>query len=388
LGKVAFELGRFEEAEQSLEQALRLQPQNAEIHANLGSLLQARGRWDEALACFDLALDIDPNCVSAHFNRGMTFLQTGDWLHGWAGFEYRFRLDKQSQRAFLQPRWDCSPLAGRTILLWAEQGVGDMIHFIRYVRLLKEQGAVVILECPRRLAPLFSSYAGIDRIISEGDLRPDFDVHAPLGSVPGLLGATPETIPARTPYLTAEPSRVERWQQRLGASEALRVGIVWQGNPKHVQDRWRSAPLEQFAPLAAVSGVEWISLQQGPGTEQMDAPGRPFAIRRMAEGDLDGPDGAFLDTAALIKCLDLVVTVDTALAHLAGALDVPVWLALSALPDWRWGRQGQQTAWYPCMRLFRQRELGQWSDVFEQMAGELQRLHGTPRESAGSRNTP
>ncbi len=253
-----------------------------------------------------------------------------------------------------------------------------MIQFLRYARVLKEQRATVILECPQRLAPLFSSCAGIDRIICEGDLRPDFDVHAPLGSLPGLLGTTPETIPAGIPSLTAEPSRVERWRQRLGVKGTLRVGIVWQGNPQHAQDRWRSAPLEQFAPLAAVPGVELISLQQGHGTEQLNAPGRPFAVRRMAEGDLDGPDAAFLDTAALVKCLDLVVTVDTALAHLAGALDVPVWLALSVLPDWRWGRQGQRTAWYPNMRLFRQQELGKWSDVFEQMAGELHRLHRVP----------
>ncbi len=374
LGKASFELGRFCEAEQYLEQALRLQPQNAEIHANLGSLLQAQGRWDEALACLDLALEIDPACVSAHYNRGMTLLQTGDWPRGWAEFEYRFRLNKQSERVFLRPRWDGSPLANRTILVWVEQGVGDMIQFLRYARVLKEQGATVILECPQRLAPLFSSCAGIDRIISEGDLRPDFDVHAPLGSLPGLLGTTPETIPAGIPSLTAEPSRVERWRQRLGVKGTLRVGIVWQGNPQHAQDRWRSAPLEQFAPLAAVPGVELISLQQGHGTEQLNAPGRPFAVRRMAEGDLDGPDAAFLDTAALVKCLDLVATVDTALAHLAGSLDVPVWLALSALPDWRWGRQGQRTAWYPSVRLFRQQDLGKWSPVFEQMAGELHRL--------------
>ena len=373
LGKVSFELGRFDEAERYLEQALRLQPQNAEIHANLGSLFQAQGRWDEALACLDLALEIDPACVSAHYNRGMTLLQTGDWPHGWAEFEYRFRLSQSSERVFLQPRWDGSPLAQRTILLWVEQGVGDMIQFLRYARVLKEQGATVILECPQRLAPLFSTCVGIDRIISEGDLRPAFDVHAPLGSLPGVLGTTPDTIPAGTPYLTAEPSRVQRWRQRLEMKRTLRVGVVWQGNPKHAQDRWRSARLDQFAPLAAVPGVEWISLQHGPGTEQLKAPERPFAIRQMAEGNLDRPDAAFLDTAALMKCLDLVVTVDTASAHLAGALGVPVWLALSALPDWRWGRQGERTAWYPSMRLFRQQELGKWSDAFEQMAGELQR---------------
>jgi ADP-heptose:LPS heptosyltransferase len=151
------------------------------------------------------------------------------------------------------------------------------------------------------------------------------------------------------------------------------VGIAWQGNPKHAQDHWRSAPLAQFAPLAAVPGVELVSLQQGPGAEQARASGSRFAVRQVAEGDLDGPDAAFLDTAALMTCLDLVVTVDTALAHLAGALDVPVWVALSALPDWRWLREGERTAWYANMRLFRQRKLGQWSWVFRRMARELRR---------------
>jgi tetratricopeptide (TPR) repeat protein len=372
LGKASFEIGRLDDAEQYFEQALRLQPQNAEIHANLGSLYQVMGRMEEALACFELALAIDPHCVSAHYNRGTTLLQTGDWRGGWAGFEYRFRVGKQSERAYSQPRWDGSPLAERTILLWVEQGLGDMIHFIRYAQLLKEQGATVILECPRRIAPLLGTCPGVDRIVSEGDVRPDFDTHLPLGSSPGLFNTLPETIPAAVPYLKADAARVECWRQRLGAKAGRRVGIAWQGNPKHAQDRWRSAPLEQFAPLAAVPGVELISLQQGLGTEQIGVLGSRFAVRQVVEGDLDGPDAAFVETAALVKCLDLVVTVDTALGHLAGALDVPVWLALSAVPDWRWRRQGERAAWYPSMRLFRQRELGQWSDVFQSMARELQ----------------
>jgi hypothetical protein len=240
----------------------------------------------------------------------------------------------------------------------------------------------VVLECPASLVGLFSTCAGIDALIAEKQPLPAFDVQVPLMSLPGLLGTTVQNVPGRVPYLSAEPERVARCQHRLPHDGRLRVGIVWQGNPRFRWDHWRSAPLAALAPLAQVEGVELVSLQHGPGAEQFHALGGRFAVTRQAWA-ADGTSGGFQDTAALLKCLDLLVCVDTAAGHLAGALGVPVWLALAAVSDWRWLRQRDDTPWYPGMRLFRQKTLGEWSEVFAAMAWELTRLVKA-RRSQGS----
>jgi hypothetical protein len=251
-----------------------------------------------------------------------------------------------------------------------EQGLGDMIQFIRYAPLVK--GGRVVVECPGTLVPLFSSCPGIDRLVAEGDALPEYDVHLPLLSLPHRLGTTLATVPADVPYLAAPAERIERWRAAVAAVEGFKVGVVWQGNRLYQWDRHRSVPLAAFAPLARLPGVRLVSLQKGHGTEQLREAGRGFPVTELA-GEMD-EGGVFLDTAAVMKHLDLVVAADTAVAHLAGALGVPVWLALSAISDWRWLTKREDSPWYPTMRLFRQTTLGEWGSVFGRMADEVRSL--------------
>jgi tetratricopeptide (TPR) repeat protein len=369
LGLARADLGRFEQAEASYHEALRLTPGYAEAHSNLGCTLKELGRVEEALACFDLALLLAPESRSARYNRALTLLQAGQWQQGWQDYEYRWGRKSMPERCFDRPRWDGSTLAGKTVLVWSEQGLGDTIQFVRFASLLQEMGARVVLECPGFMIPLLSTCAGIEQFVAEGEALPPFDVQVPLMSLPGLLGVTPDKVPGQVPYLSAEPARVEAWRRRLPQDGKYRVGIVWQGNPRFQWDRWRSVPLEAFEPLARVEGVELVSLQKGPGLEQVDALRGRFQVTR-PEGEVDGEGGAFLDTAALMKCLDLVVCVDTAVGHLAGALAVPVWVALSSVSDWRWLWRGEHTPWYSTMRLFRQRA-AEWSSIVATMVEEL-----------------
>ncbi len=372
LGLALADMGRFEQAELCYYEALRLEPGYAEGHTNLGCALKEQGRVEEALACFDMALRLQPESRSSRYNRGLTLLQAGRWQEGWRDYEWRWGRKGMPERPMERPRWDGSAPAGKTVLAWCEQGLGDAIMCVRFAGLLQERGARVVLECPGLLLPLFSGCAGIDGLVAEGQPLPPHDAQVPLMSLPGLLGVTPANVPGRVPYLSAEPERVQAWRRRLLENGKVRVGIVWQGNVHFAWDRWRSVPLEQFAGLAGVEGVELVSLQKGPGAEQLEGLRGRFSVT-LLEG-LDGAGGGVLDTAAVMSCLDLVACVDTAAGHLAGALGVPVWLALSALSDWRWLRGRQDTPWYPSMRLFRQRRLGEWDEVFSRMVGELRRI--------------
>jgi ADP-heptose:LPS heptosyltransferase len=299
----------------------------------------------------------------------------GDFEHGWPEYEWRWRRPKSPPRRLPQPRWDGAPLAGKTLLVYMEQGLGDMLQFIRYAPLLKAQGANVLVECPAFLHPLLSRCPGIDRLLAEGSPLPEFDVHVPLLSLPHLLGTTLATIPAQVPYLYAGEERVQRWAEELRPLEGFKVGICWQGNRHHQWDHFRSFPVEHFAALAAVPGVRLVSLQKGPGAEQLRKLGGSFPVVEL-DSEKDASAAAFMDTAAIMKNLDLVVTVDTSIAHLAGGLGVPVWVALSAVSDWRWLLQREDSPWYPTLRLFRQRALGDWDGVFGRMAAELKKQSG------------
>jgi predicted O-linked N-acetylglucosamine transferase (SPINDLY family) len=383
LGNALQALGNLDEAVASHQRALRANPDFAEAHTNLGAALAGLGRLDAALSCYRQALRLKPDCGETHKNLALIQLSQGDFEHGWAEYEWRWQCKSAiSRRSFREPPWDGSPLAGRTILLHVEQGLGDTLQFIRYARLVKERGGTVVVECQPALVGILSMCRGIDRLIAWGSPLPAFDVYTPLLSLPRLFQTTLATVPAEVPYLRADASLVKPWRERLKSLDGFRIGIAWQGSHKYRGDQRRSMPLERFAPLAGVPGVHLISLQKGPGTEQLEQLADRFPVTDVGS-QLDEATGAFMDTAAVMKNLDLVVTSDTSIAHLAGALGVPVWLALSAVPDWRWLLDRDDSPWYPSMRLFRQTRLGDWGGVFERLSTVLRQRLAESHNSRG-----
>jgi tetratricopeptide (TPR) repeat protein len=373
LGTALREQGRLVEAVASYRQALRLRPTSAEALNNLGGALCALAQLPEALTCFDEALRLRPEYAEAHTQRAMLRLLTGDFAEGWPEYEWRWRCQGTVRPPFTRPRWDGSDVAGKTVLLWAEQGLGDTLQFVRYAARVKARGATVLLECPAALHPLLTHCPGIDRLLTADADRPAFDVHAPLMSLPGIFGTMLAEVPAPVPYLSADPRLVAHWRQDLQALGGLRVGVCWQGNPGHARDRQRSFPLSGLEPLARLPGVRLVSLQRGPGVEQVAALRGRLEVTELGAG-LDQAAGPFMDTAAVMTNLDLVISCDTAGAHLAGALGVPVWLALAHAADWRWLVDREDSPWYPTMCLFRQPVPGDWAAVFERMAAALGRL--------------
>jgi len=366
LGIALAEQGQYDEAVGCYQQALALKSHNPEACYNLGNLLRDRGQLLEAQANYQQALRFKPDHAEAHTNLAMTWLLLGDFGRGWPGYEWRWKTPGFACRPFSQPLWDGSPLAGCTILLHAEQGLGDTLQFIRYAPLVKQRGGFVIVECQQTLLPLLATCPGIDELIPYGSTLPAFDMQAPLMSLPLLLGTHLATLPADVPYLSAPPERREHWRTELAATQAFKVGVFLQGDPRQRKNRQRSLPLAAFAPLARLVGVQLCSLQKGPGAEQVaEAAGRFPLI------DLGSRFENFADTAAALVNLDLIITVDSAVAHCAGALGVPVWTLLHYAADWRWLLYREDSPWYPTMRLFRQKEPGNWDDVLARVAAEL-----------------
>lgn len=366
------------------QRAVQLQPDSAAAHNNLGNALLQEGRLDEAVASLEQALHFKPDFAEARQNLGMAWLLGGNFEQGWSEYDWRLQCQPTSLPRFEQPRWDGSPLEGRTILLHAEQGLGDTLQFIRYAPLVQACGGRVLAAIPESLVPLLSRCAGIDQfttsIFSPSALRdslPAFDVYSPLMSLPGILQTTLATIPADVPYLFADPALTRHWQQELSRLSEFRIGIAWQGDPRFWTDRQRSIPLAHFAPLAVLEDVQVFSLQKGFGTEQLDTFTKRSAVIELGSR-LDVQHGAFRDTAAVMQSLDLVVTSDTSIAHLAGGLGVPVWVVLPFAPDWRWLLYRDDSPWYPSMRLFRQTEWGNWDEVFERVVRELRNLIAHP----------
>jgi Flp pilus assembly protein TadD len=373
LGFALSKHGRAEEAKASFREALRLEPGYVEAHFNLGILFHEQGNLDQALTCYEQALRLDSGHALAHLNRALLWLARGDWPNGLPEFEWRWQTKDLPGYGMQQPRWDGSPLRGRTIFIFAEQGLGDTLHFIRYLPLVKQRGGYTIVECQQPLLRLLANFPGIDRLQARGSQLPECDVYAPLLSLPGIFGTLPGNVPAAVPYLQADAELVTQWRKELKAISGFKVGIAWQGNLIKPDDVHRSIPLTSFALLAAVPGVRLISLQKGPGMEQLRALGDRFPVIDLSNR-LDEASGAFMDTAAVMKNLDLVISSDTAIPHLAGALAVPVWTALPAVPDWRWLLEREDSPWYPTMRLFRKKQHGTWEDVFDRMAGALKAL--------------
>jgi tetratricopeptide (TPR) repeat protein len=375
LGSFLAYQGRFEEAVRSYEQAVRIKPDFAEAYHGLGIALARQGRFEEAMASQEEALRLRPGFADAHYSRGLALLLQGDFEHGWPEYEWRWQRPGHEPRVFAAPLWDGTPLQGRTILLHAEQGLGDTIQFLRYAPLVQERGGTVVVECQPALLALAATCPGIEQLLPQGAPLPAFEVHAPLLSLPSILGTTLAHVPADIPYLRARPDLIEQWRRQLDEPGTFNVGIAWQGNPAFPQDHLRSFPLKELAPLGRLPGVRLISLQKVHGREQLADLGGLFPVLDLGER-IDEAAGPFMDTAAIMLNLDLMVTSDTSIAHLAGALGVRVWIALEAVPEWRWLLDRPDSPWYPTARLFRQPEAGNWGPVFEQMASALQKLLG------------
>lgn len=383
LGTVLQGRRRWEEAREWYLKALDVRPDYVGPLCNLGIMCQALGNDEEALAYFDKALAIQSDCAEAHCDRAMLRLGQGDFAAGWPEFQWHTQTRAFCRRAYPRPPWKGTRLVDRRILIHCQQGMGDTMQFVRYLPWVRQFGPEeVLLAAQPALHPLLDS-SGLGRLVDPDDPALDFDTQVSLMSLPILAHAAGEPIPNRVPYLRSTPDLVEHWRQKLAAIDGFRVGISWQGNPSYVWDHLRSIPLAEFEPLAKVERVRLISLQQGDGLEQLPAARQRFDILDLGD-DVDRRHGAFMDTAAILQTLDLLITSDTAVAHLAGALGVPVWLALSKAPEWRWQRSGETSPWYPSMRLFRQAAWNDWTELFGRIATELQQTARPDRATDNS----
>jgi Tfp pilus assembly protein PilF len=378
LGAVLLRAGDLEAAAAALDKAIARRPGNAGQLTNLGLVRREQGRLAEARLLFDAAVAADPAQATARANRALALLQAGEWVEGWAEYEWRWQAEGfgSDRPAFAALAWDGSDPAGLTLLLCGEQGYGSVIQFVRYAPLVAARDARVIVECQPPLADLFRrSLTGPDgsvaEVIARGQPLPDFDRYAPLMSLPHLLGTTLATVPATVPYLRADPSAVADWQHRFAArGQRRRVGLAWAGHPGHGNDHNRSLPVavaaDLLAPLlAAHPEVDWISLQVG------EAAAVAAALKPQGLIDVGDRLADFAATAALIEALDLVIAVDTAVAHLAGALAKPTWLLLPSVGEWRWLVDRDDTPWYPTMQVFRQRASGDWRELLDRLARRL-----------------
>jgi hypothetical protein len=322
------------------------------------------------LDCFCKAIELQQDHVDAHLNRAGWLLLHGDFARGWTEYEWRWKANGMRERQFGVAQWKGETLADRTILLHAEQGFGDTLQFVRYANVVKQMGAKVVLECAESLQPLLRSCRGIDVLVVQGKELPELDFHCPLLSLPRVLKTEAGTIPADVPYLSVSSERIQTWQEQLQALQGFRVGINWRGRRSRGVHQRRDIPLELLAELASVPGVQLISLQRDAEPEELAAAkGRVHFVA--AGSEFDKAHGAFVDTAAILSNLDLVISSDTSIAHLAGALGCSVWLLLPFLPDWRWQLQRSDSPWYPSMRLFRQHAPGDWRGVTAEVSVAL-----------------
>jgi tetratricopeptide (TPR) repeat protein len=370
LGNALDALDHIPAALQIVERAIALAPRLVSAHVNRGNILQRLGRHREALDAYDQAIALNPRDFDANWNRAMCRLLLGDYEAGWAGYEWRWQLEARRAQAvrFSQPLWlGQESLEGRTILVHSEQGFGDVIQFVRYLPRLKARGGRVVFEAFPTLAPLMASLPGADQVVRRDEALPPFDLHCPLLSLPLALGE-PEPLAFTGHYLKADPARVSAWAERLGPKRGPRVGLIASGSRTHRKDALRSIPFETFAG-ALPAGPEYHLLQKDVReTDRAALAARPdIAIWDEALAD-------FGDTAALCDLMDLVVSVDTSVAHLAGALGRPVWVLLPVEPDWRWGLYSETTPWYPQMRLYRQSSLRDWSDPLDRLERDLSAL--------------
>jgi tetratricopeptide (TPR) repeat protein len=361
---------KFDQAMALARAAMAKRPQDARLLVVLGNTLHAAGQLDESLTAYHQALEILPESGEAHWNKALVLLTRGDYLSGWKEYEWRWRCANfpYKRQDFGKPFWDGSDLRDKTVLLDSEGGFGDIIQFVRYARLLAERGGRVVLGCPPELKELLKSVAGVDQIVTRGETLPPLDFQLPLLTCPLRFGTTLETIPSPGSYIAASPQRVALFTERFsGQGSGLQVGLVWCGRNMPYPNR--SCPLSQCAPLFEIPGIQFHSLQRDDGRAELASALANWRIVDHGDALKD-----FSDTAAVIAHLDLVITIDSAVAHLAGAMGKPVWVMVPHSPDWRWMMERDDCAWYPTMKLYRQAGPNQWSAVTTRVAAALRAL--------------
>lgn len=388
---LAFELlGQYDNARSAFQKAIELDADYSNAHYNLGGLYQATGDLELAEAALNRAIECDPDKAEARYRLALGLLLQGEFERAWPNFLYRWRIrggQSAASATFEQPMWDGEPILDKCLYLHADNDWRDAIQFVRYAKLVRPLVARIILECPRRLTHALADCEGVDEVVAAGEeTRPGFDVHAPLASLPALLGTPLEAIPAQIPYIDVDPRTTEKWRERLGTHEGLRIGIAWHGGGTNERSDARSIPLSQFAGGVALPGVTFFSLQKN---DVRPAPARENAAAPLVAlgSELERIDVGFDDTAGVIQNLDLVIATDTAIAHLAGALGTPVWVLLGSMPDWRWMLHREDSPWYPTMKLFRQATPGDWSGVLAQVQNGLQEFIAS-RNEAGQKIRP
>jgi tetratricopeptide (TPR) repeat protein len=372
LGNLLHEQGRLEEAVALFQEAVALKPDYIDAFDNLGKTWRDLGMLDEAMSCYERSYRLDPDNTETRFDMATLHLLQGDFAQGWAGYESRFARESWKSVypfRFNILRWKGEDFCGKRLFVHSEQGLGDSLQFVRYLPMVKELGGEVVLETVNPLMNLFKNLKGIDRLVegpADTHRTMECDLYVPLLSLPGIFETRLETIPSKTPYLFADPRKVRHWGKRLSDKRALRVGLVWAGK---ASDRRRSCPLGEMAPLFKVPGLVFVGLQKGgPAKEVLDLP-RDMAFDNVGEMFED-----LSDTAAAMEHLDLIISIDTSVAHLAGAMGKPVWVLLLRSPDWRWLMDRRDSPWYPTMRLFRQSRPGRWDEAIREMGHELRAL--------------
>ena len=368
LGNALLDQDNHAEADAAFRRAIALDPTLAEAHSGLGYLLSNERRYDEAIASCERAIALRPDFAEAHWNQGFAYLLAGDFARGWEKYEWRKRHPRYAAAypSFPAPTWEGEDLSGRTLLIHAEQGLGDSIQFIRYAEELAARGARIIVACDKALISLFAPVTGVAQAVDKAGALPAFDLWVDQMSLPRVTRTRLDTIPAPIAYLVADEARVATWRLELGSG--VNVGLVWAGNPQHSNDRRRSLPVDAIRPLLDVAGLRFVSLQVGRRGREVEQ----FASAAVV--DLAPRLSDFMETAAVVANLDLVIAVDTAVAHLAGALGKPAWVLLRTRPDWRWLLEREDSPWYPSLRLFRQRHAGDWEDVVGRVRAALARL--------------
>jgi tetratricopeptide (TPR) repeat protein len=360
--------GDLVEAADCCRRALQQRPADADTMTNLGVVLQFSGRYDDALSAYERATAIDPQHAKARFNLSLLLLLRGDYPRGLREYEHRWHLGKAKKPRMPRAQWQGEDVAGKTVLLRSEQGLGDTIQFLRYAPMVAERGARVVLRLERPLVRLAASLPGQVAVSPIGSPLPRFDVWSPMLDLPRIFDTRADSIPAHTPYLGARVAIRQRWHKRLENVSGLKAGLVWAGSPTHINDFRRSIDLDRLKPVLAVPGVSFLSLQVGPRA------GDVAALPPGTIADLSAELTDLAETAGAILNLDLVVTVDTAVAHLAGALGKPVWVMLPFSPDWRWMIEREDSPWYPTLRLYRQRAPSDWDGVIARVTADLAAL--------------